>query len=155
MGLSVHGLGNSFPILPKTIYFPVWTCVQCTPKYACMHAHTHILTLLCSMIPKEFPYHILSFTGARITRYCLWYGVSHIAVSSPVFLIDQDTAAPVFSHLHPDANSLSNTYTHEAFSAFLSSLLLAVSTQPGEHWYPGSQAVGLLPWWVQWEAVPC
>lgn len=64
----------------------------------CACTHTHSLTLLCQhlIIPKEFPYYILSFTSASITRYCLWDGVPHTTVSSPTFLIDQDTAAPVF-----------------------------------------------------------
>lgn len=78
----------------------------CPSVHVCLHAHT--LTLLCQglMIPKEFPCYILSFNGARITRYCLSYGVSHIMVTSPIFLIEQDTTAPVFSHFHPDGNSL-------------------------------------------------
>ena len=101
------------------------------------------------MIPKKFPCYILSFTGARIIRYCLWYGVSHIMVSSPMFLIDQDTAAPVFSHLHPDGNSLSTTNTHEAFYAHLSSLLEAETTQPRQCWYPDvcQSCWGAGSWW--------
>lgn len=124
-------------------------CRACPGMRACVH--THILTLLCQglMIPKEFPYCVLSFTGARITRYCLWDCVSHITVSSPTFLIDQDTAAPVFSHLRPDGNSLSTMKTYEASSARLSSLLEAETAQPGQRRYPDThqscQAAG--SWW--------
>lgn len=103
----------------------------CPSVHVCVHAHT--LTFLCQglMIPKEFPYYILSFTGARITRYCLSYGVSYIMVTSPMFLIEQDTTAPVFSHLHPDGNSLPTMNTHEASCAHLLSLLEAETAQPG------------------------
>lgn len=103
----------------------------CPRVHVCVHAHT--LTLLCQglMIPKELPYYILSFSGARITRYCLSYGFSHIMVTSPMFLIEQDTTAPVFSHFHPDGNSLPTTNTHEASCSHLSSLLEAETAQPG------------------------
>lgn len=88
------------------------------------------------MTPKGFSYYILSFARARITRYCLGDCVSNVAVSRPKFLIDEDTAAPVFSHLHPDGNSLSTTKTHEVSSAHLLSVLEAETTQPGQRRHP-------------------
>lgn len=102
MALEIHFL--FFPELFTSQFGHVYSA--CPSVHVCLHAHT--LTLLCQglMIPKEFPCYILSFNGARITRYCLSYGVSHITVTSPIFLIEQDTTAPVFSHFHPDGNSL-------------------------------------------------
>lgn len=137
----------------KLISYSFWNyLLRClVHAQACVCACTHTLTLLHQglMILKEFPYYILSFTRSRITRYWLWDGVSHVMVSSPTFLIDQDIAAPVFSHLHPDGNSLSTTNTHEASSACFSSLLEAETTQPGQCQYPDAyqSCQGAGSWW--------
>ncbi|RMC07634.1 hypothetical protein DUI87_17110 [Hirundo rustica rustica] len=73
--------------------------------------------------------------GSACTGLCWHYQilpltwVFHTVASIPVFLIDQDTASPVFSHLLSDGYSLSTKNTLVASSALLWPLLNAETAQ--------------------------
>lgn len=126
------------------------------PKHACMRAHTHSHSGF-----NDAESSVTIFCHAPVLGLPDTAWVSRITISSRKFLSDQDTADPVFPHLHLDENSF---YHEQPWSLFWLSHITAQGWDYLDRaarvlWRPPVllgrwQLVGLLPWWVQGEAAP-